>query len=98
MNPNDLMAQQQALLNQAMQNAQQTQWAMMGLGVASMLIGSFVLYLFYARLRDIGDELRRIRVLYEMEQERTLRSAARPSGAAPSINPSASDAPYMPKP
>ena len=97
MNPNDLMAQQQAYLNQLMQNAHQTQWAMIALWLASMLISFFVIYLFYARLRDIGDELRRIRVLYEMEQERTLRSMARSPSAAPSVTPTAGDAPYMPK-
>jgi phosphate/sulfate permease len=86
MNPNDLLAQQQAYVNQVMQNAQQTQWAIIALWLASMLISFVVIYLFYARLRDIADELRKIRVTYEMEQERSFRSGAKSQRAASGEN------------
>jgi hypothetical protein len=32
---------------------------------ALFLLGAFVTYMFYARLRDIGDELRKFRIAYE---------------------------------
>ncbi len=62
-----------------------------------LLVGVFVIYMFYARLRDIADELRKIRVTYEMEQERTIRTAARSPTASSGDNPFASDARYRPK-
>lgn len=66
MNPNDIYAQQQALLNQAMQNAHQNYLVLLAIQLAALLIGAWVLYMFYARLRDIADELRMLRIAYEM--------------------------------
>jgi len=101
MNPNELLAQQQALLNQAMQNAQQqTQqqmWAIWAIALALFIIQAWVIYMFYARLRDIANELLKIRVTYEMEQERAVRGVAASPRPASGDNPFASDAPYMPK-
>ena len=58
MNPNDILAQQQAILNQAAQNAQHWVWGMLAIYAVFLLIGAWVIYMFYARLRDIADELR----------------------------------------
>ena len=68
MNPNDLIAQQQALL----QNAQNWQFAYLALSLASAIVGAWVVYMFYARLRDITDELRKFRIAYEFAHERKL--------------------------
>jgi hypothetical protein len=73
MNQNDFLIQLQA----QQQNAQNIQIAALLLMVAGSIIGAWVLFMFYARLRDIADELRKIRVTYEMEQDRTVRGAAR---------------------
>lgn len=104
MNPNDLAAQQQALLTQALERSQHLMWGSVAIQVALLILGAWVTYMFYARLRDIGDELRNIRVMYEMEQERTIRGtaaaprAARTSVATSGDNPFASDDQYKPKP
>jgi hypothetical protein len=92
MNPNDLLAQQQALL----QNAQNWQSIYLAVCLASAVVGAWVLYMFYARLRDIADELRKIRVTYEMEQDRTIRNAARPRAESSAENPFSGNARYMP--
>ncbi len=78
MNPNDLVAQQQAVLNQLMENAQRLQFASLAIALATFIISAWVLYMFYARLRDIGDELRKFRIAYEMVKERKLRSPQSP--------------------
>src|ERR1022692_4654683 len=70
MNPNDLVAQQQAYLNQVMQNAQQLQIVFLVISIAMFILGSWVIYMFYARLRDIADELRMFRVAYQMVHDR----------------------------
>ena len=92
MNPNEI----QALVNQSLQNSQQLVWGVLAIQIALFIVGAWVMYMFYARLWDIGDELRKIRVTYEMEQERTIRGAARPPTARSGENPFASDARYMP--
>lgn len=96
MNPNELLAQEQALLNQAMHNSQQLMWGVLTIQVALLILTGWVVYMFYARLRDIADELRKMRVTYEMAQERTVRGV-RPSTAGPADNPFTSDTRYMPK-
>lgn len=75
MNPNDILAQQQAILNQAMQNAQHWTVAMILFEIAFMLIGAWVIYMFYARLRDIADELRKFRIAYELAEDQKARPA-----------------------
>jgi hypothetical protein len=97
MNPDDLAAQQQAYLNQVMQSAQQWQIVYLVIAFATAVIGPWVIYMFYARLRDIADELRNIRVTYEMEQDRAARVAAKSSSAPTGDKPGAGDSPYMPK-
>jgi hypothetical protein len=66
MNPNDLIAQQQAIL----QNAQNWQFIYLAILLGLWIVGGWVLYMFYARLRDIADELRKFRIAYEFAQER----------------------------
>lgn len=34
------------------------------------IVGGFITYMFYTRLKDIGDELRKMRVTYEFSQAR----------------------------
>jgi hypothetical protein len=65
MNPDEIMAQQQALINQAMQAQQHIMWGVVAFQIAGLLIGGWVLYMFYARLRDIAEELMKFRVAYE---------------------------------
>lgn len=65
MNPEEILAQQQALLNQAMQGQQHVIWGIVAFQIAGLLIGACVLYMFYARLRDIAEELMKLRVAYE---------------------------------
>jgi len=72
MNPNDYLAQQQALL----QNAQIMQWIYVALSLAFFLGGLYVTYLFYAALREIAQELRRFRVAFEMAEDAKTRASA----------------------
>jgi len=76
---------------------QQWQLAYVVIGLAALIIHCWVVYMFYARLSDIADELRKIRVTYEMEQERSVRIAARSPSAPAGDNPFAKDDRYMPK-
>lgn len=91
MNPNEL----QAFLNQSVQQSR-ILLGVMAVQIALLILGAWVLYMFYARLRDIADELRKIRVTYEMEQDRTVRNAARPRAESSAENPFSSNARYMP--
>jgi len=75
MNPNDILAQQQAMLNQLAQNQQHWTVAMLIIGIVSPLIGAWVIYMFYARLRDIADELMQIRIIYQMSEGRKDQAA-----------------------
>jgi phosphate/sulfate permease len=93
MNPNDIMAQQQAYMNQLMQNAHQTQWALIAVWIASMLVSFIVIYLFYARLRDIVEEVKKLRIAFEMSEDRKALTATSPRQAA---TPSDEDR-FMPK-
>jgi hypothetical protein len=65
MSPNDTLAQQQVILNQAMQNYQHMMGGLAALSLATIIIGALVTYAFYARLRDIADEIRKFRIAYE---------------------------------
>jgi hypothetical protein len=84
MNPNDLVAQQQALLNQYMQNAQHAQYGLLALGLAWFIISGLVLYAFYARLRGIEDEIRKFRIAYEFANP---PSKKRPPGSTGTESP-----------
>jgi hypothetical protein len=91
MNPNDILAQQQAILNQAMQTQQHWTVAMLIIGIVSPLIGAWVIYMFYARLRDIADELMKFRIAYEMSEGRKDEAAKR------TTLPADADSRYAPK-
>ncbi|MHB8523837.1 MAG: hypothetical protein ACYDH9_24200 [Limisphaerales bacterium] len=105
MNYNDLLAQQQALLNQTMRNAQIWQAAGILISVALFLLAAWVVYMFYARLRDIAVELKKFRIAFEMANPpaRTLgarqESRSGPPALAPRGSPkeSEADSRYMPK-
>ena len=90
MNPNDIYAQQQALLNQVMQHAQHVLWAFLVIYAAMFIFGMFVIYMFYARLRDIADELRKFRIAYEMAEDRR-----QPSGSLRKPNPDSPGNPFQ---
>ena len=90
MNPNDIIAQQQAMLNQAMQHAQQVQWMYLAISAAMFIFGMFVVYLFYARLRDIADELRKFRIAFEMADDRR-----QPGGSLRKPTPAPPDNPFQ---
>jgi hypothetical protein len=70
MNPNDLLAQQQAILNQAMQNQQSELWALVVFQTIFLIIVGWVIYMFYARLRDIAQELQTLRISYQFANNR----------------------------
>jgi hypothetical protein len=40
-----------------------------------MLIGAWVIFMFYACLRDIAGELRKLRIAYEMAENRKAHAA-----------------------
>lgn len=65
--------------------------------LAMLALSIFVVYMFYARLRDIADELRKIRFNYEFDLQRTAKDAARPPSTASQENPFASESRYTPK-
>ena len=54
-------------------------------------VSAFVIYMFYARLRDIADELRKFRIAFEMAEDRKPQSA---SSAPPRAD---DDSRYLPK-
>jgi len=73
MDYNQLLAQQQ----QAIQNVQGWIWMCVVIESALFILRCWVLYMFYARLRDIGDELQKLRIAYEFAHAPEKRSAAR---------------------
>ena len=105
MNLNDITAQQQAFLNQVLQSQQHVTLGLLVFWVAGILIWAFVIYMFYARLRDISNELMKLRVAYEFAHTPEARSRASQEGrrepAWPQppkpLLPSAEDQKYMPK-
>ena len=82
MNPNDLLTQQQAYINQAIQNAQQWQIVYLVISLSMFIFGMFVIYMFYARLRDIAEELRIFRIAYEIAEDRRQQTDERRDKAA----------------
>ena len=77
MNPNDILAQQQALMNQYAQNMQHVQIGMLALSLAGLIITAGVIYMFYACLRRIEDEIRIFRIAYEFDHPPQQRSSSR---------------------
>jgi hypothetical protein len=93
------MAQQQALLNQAIQGQQHIMWGFVAFEIAGLLIGGWVLYMFYARLRDIAEELMKFRVAYEFANPPKSVSQGSLTTKESAANPfqSGGDARYKPK-
>jgi hypothetical protein len=54
-------------------------------------VGAWVVYMFYARLRDIANELRKFRIAYEMVEDRKTKP---PEPAPPRTD---DDSRYLPK-
>jgi hypothetical protein len=74
----------------------------LGVYLGLFLFGAFVLYMFYARLRDISVEIRKFRIAYEFSdsRENQARMAAAPRSApASAANPfsQTGDSKYQPK-
>jgi hypothetical protein len=83
MNPNDILAQQQAMLNQMAQNQQHWVVVMLVLGIVSPLISAWVIYMFYRCQRDAADELMQIRIILQMSEGRkdeAVRRTPPPAG------------------
>ena len=99
MNPDEIIAQQQALINQAMQGQQHFMWGLVAFQIAGLLIGGWVLYMFYARLRDIAEELMKFRVAYEFANppNSASRSALTPTESAANPFQSDGDSRFQPK-
>jgi hypothetical protein len=105
MDLNQLLAQQQAALNQMTQNAQRIAYGAIAIYLALFIITCLVIYAFYARLRDISTELRKFRIAYEFAHTPHLSSTPRrdprsgstwPEAPKP-LNPFSEDAKYRPK-
>jgi hypothetical protein len=56
-----------------------------------LAVGAWVTYMFYARLRDIADELRKFRIAYEYAEDRKTKST---TPAPPRTD---DDSSYLPK-
>ena len=101
MDYNQLLAQQQ----QAIQNVQGFIWVAGAVQLALFIVGCWVLYMFYARLRDIGDELQKLRIAYEFAHAPEKRPAAHPDQRGPTawpeapkpLTPPVEDTKYKPK-
>jgi hypothetical protein len=59
MNPNDVM-----------QDVIQAHSILISCSLVASALGGWVVYMFYARLRDIADELRKLRITYQFANER----------------------------
>ncbi|HOX58118.1 MAG TPA: hypothetical protein P5205_14545 [Candidatus Paceibacterota bacterium] len=101
MDYNQLLAQQQAAVNQAMQ----LYWTiLLGAALIQLIlfgVGCWVIYMFYARLRDIANEVRKLRVAYEAGHTAQSGSTPRQPYWSPEqenpFAPAGGDAKYMPK-
>jgi hypothetical protein len=102
MNLNDILAQQQANLNNAVQTSQRLfLWTAL-VEFAVFAFFCWVVYMFYARIRDIADELKRFRQAFETAHHNpsALGRFLTSSGASPAtaaVPKGFTDAKYMPK-
>jgi hypothetical protein len=95
MNPNDILSQQQATLNQMAQHSQHELWGVMAIQLALFVLVVWVIHMFYARLRDIADELRKLRISYESSH--APQTKGRPSQSPATPLPPDEDSGYKPK-
>lgn len=95
MNPNDIFAQQQAMLWQMMVHVY---WPIFVAQVACLAVTGWVIYMFYSRLRDIAVEVKKLRAAYENSNPNSVPAKASANQAVtpqqPLVNP---DARYLPK-
>ena len=96
MNQNDILAQQQALLNQALNQQHHLYWAAALFYVVGLAVTGWVLYMFYARLRDIAHELKKLRIAYESSHSSLANAPANQHSESAQV-PSSTDYRYMPK-
>jgi len=97
MNINDEFAREQTLLWSAMFHLY---WPVFLLQFALFVVTCWVIYKFYARLRDIADEVKKLRIVYERSNPpHPSSSASQPSvtQAPASQAPANEDGRYMPK-
>jgi hypothetical protein len=78
-----------------MLNYQNLLYGMLAVYAAGFIISAFVVYLFYARLRDIGDELRKFRIAYEFAHPPESRAQSRRDHSSESARPEPSN-PFAP--
>ena len=100
MNLNDILAQQQANLNAAVQSSQQFLFGIAAVYLTVFIVFCWVVYMFYSRLSDIAGELRKFRIAYELAQDTAAKVRSRASRTPP--NPAVplaerTDSKYMPK-
>jgi len=102
MNPNDLLAQEQAVINQATRMYWRAMAPYFVIEIAVFVVGCWVIYMFYARLGNILDEVRKLRIAHEFAQDHDDRAKSdynRPSAGSLSVPQTSklADAKYMPK-
>jgi hypothetical protein len=93
------------VLAQYQQNQQTIFFTGLAIWIFMLVVSCFVIYLFYARLRGIEDELRKFRIAYEFGQDRQMRSVPRQEHSShsawpeppDSLSPSPEDSRYIPK-
>ena len=90
MNPNDLMQQQQAMLDQIMHRQGQLSILAVIISLVSVCVTGWVAYMFYRCQRDAADELKKIRLIYQFEVEDRKDEAKQP----PRIISTAKDNPF----
>jgi hypothetical protein len=78
MNPNDYLAQLQAQQQAILQSGQHVQFIMLLISIAGIIGTAWALFMFYARLRDIADELQKLRIAYMMAEDRKAHAAGSP--------------------
>ena len=73
MNPTDFATSESARLEQFLEMAQRSQWAMLAFAIAALLLLGLIVYSFYARLCEIAVELKKLRIAFEMSEDAKSR-------------------------
>ena len=92
---NSVLAQQQALINQASQNASHIMWGAIIVQILVFVLAVWAAYMFYARLRDIANELRQLRVAYQETHPTEIVYSHKP--VSPMSRATGDESRYMPK-
>lgn len=95
MNPNDIVAQQQAFHDQLLKMAQHDYWSVawpyVVIGSVQLVALGVIALCCYARLKSISEELMKLRIAFEMADDRKTQP---PTPAPPRAN---DDSRYLPK-